>query len=483
MSIESWNVKDLSHLLRSKEVSSKEVCEQYLKSSQDQNDRLNVFVELYDDALAQAEAIDARRAKGEELPDLAGVPVGLKDNIVVQGKKATAGSLMLENYTASYDATVVERMKAEGMVLVGRTNMDEFAMGSSTEASHYGATKNPWDDTKIPGGSSGGSVAAVAADMVPVSLGSDTGGSVRQPAALCGVTGLKPTYGRVSRYGLMSLGSSLDQISPCARTVEDVAMMMRVIEGKDARDANSAVLDETSLPELGGQDLRGVRLGVPKEYFIEGIDAGVKAAVDEGIKQLEAAGAEIHEVSLPHAEYAIATYYVIMPSEASSNLGRYDGIRYGYQSQDGTLMGTYEKSRGEGFGSEVQRRIMIGAFALSAGYYDAYYKKALQVRALIKKDFDEVFKKVDALVTPTSPFTAWDIGAKFNDPLAMYLSDIYTVSANLATVPALSVPCGFSNGLPVGMQLIAKPFDESMLYRIGMQYQSLTDWHTRRPGV
>ena len=359
--------------------------------------------------------------------------------------------------------------------------MDEFAMGSSTESSHFGATTNPWDKTKVPGGSSGGSAAAVAAGFVPVALGSDTGGSIRQPASLCGVVGLKPTYGRVSRYGLMAMASSLDQIGPIARTVEDAAMVLEVIEGRDPHDSTSTELSNTTIPALIDKDLTGMKLGLPKEYFIDGMDEGVKASVMEAVHELERAGAEIVEISLPHAQYALAAYYIIMPAEASSNLGRFDGLRYGYHSNGENLQDTYSRTRGEGFGPEVKRRIMLGSYTLSAGYYDAYYRKALKVRTLIKKDFDEALKEVDAIVTPTSPSVAWGIGEKFNDPLTMYLSDIYTISANLATIPALSVPCGFVNDLPVGLQFMGKAFDEYTLLKLGAAYQDRTDWHMKTP--
>jgi aspartyl-tRNA(Asn)/glutamyl-tRNA(Gln) amidotransferase subunit A len=359
--------------------------------------------------------------------------------------------------------------------------MDDAAMGSSTETSHWGPTKNPWDTTKVPGGSSGGSAAAVAAGFVPAALGSDTGGSVRQPASLCGVVGLKPTYGRVSRYGLIALASSLDQIGPFAHTVEDVALMLQVIEGKDPRDATSVDLTQTTIPELIEKDVSGLKLGLPKEYFLEGMDPQVKKTVLEAVDRLADAGAQIEEISLPHAPYALAAYYIIQPAEASSNLGRFDGLRYGYHSSGENLKETYERTRGEGFGREVKRRIMLGSYTLSAGYYDAYYRKALKVRSLIKKDFDDALKIVDAIVTPTSPSVAWGLGEKFNDPLTMYLSDIYTITANLATIPAMSIPCGFVGDLPVGLQIMGKPFDEYTLFRIGATYQSLTDWHTRIP--
>ncbi len=445
------------------------------------NESIGAFLEVSETAMEDAKHTDHARLRGEELGPLAGIPIAIKNCIQVQGWKTTAGSRILESHAAAYDATVIERLRAAGAVLIGATNMDEFAMGSSTETSHFGKTKNPWDKTKVPGGSSGGSAAAVAAGFALGALGSDTGGSIRQPASLCGVVGLKPTYGRVSRYGLLALASSLDQIGPFARTVEDAAMILEAIEGDDPRDATSVAGAETCVPELLPEDVAGLKLGVPKEYFIDGMDPDVKKSVREAIELLEKSGAEVHEISLPHTEYALATYYIIQPCEASSNLARYDGMRYGYAPTGDGLLDTYTRARGEGFGAEVKRRIMLGSYALSKGYYDAYYKKALQVRTLIRQDFDEAFKHVDAIVSPTSPCVAWSLGEKFDDPLAMYLADIYTVSINLAALPAMSVPCGFAHDLPVGLQLIGKPFGEATLFRIGKRYQSITDWHTRTP--
>ena len=435
---------------------------------------MNAFIWVSGTAIDEAKEIDLRREAGEELSVLAGIPIAVKDNILVQGWEITAGSQILENHKGAYDATVIERLKNAGAILIGRTNMDEFAMGSSTETSHYGSTKNPHDRTKVPGGSSGGSAVAVAAGFVPCALGSDTGGSVRQPASLCGVVGLKPTYGRVSRYGLIPMASSLDQIGPFTNTIEDAALVMEVIEGKDENDATSIELASTTAPELIEPDVKGLRIGLPKEYFVEGMDEEIRMRIDEAVKKFEAAGAIIKEVSLPHAKYALAAYYIVAPSEITSNLGRFDGLRYGYHSQGSNLLDTYERTRGEGFGPEVKRRIMLGSYTLSAGYYDAYYKKALQVRSLIKQDFDEALKEVDVILTPTSPSVAWDLGAKFDDPITMYLSDIYTITANLAAIPAISIPCGTAHGLPVGLQLMGKAFDEHMLYRAGMWFEKNT---------
>lgn len=467
--------------LESGSLSAETLVSSCLKKIQLEDETTHAFLGLSETAIEEARAIDARRNAGEQLGPLAGIPVAMKDNMLVQGWESTAGALILEGHMGAYNATVTQRLKDAGAILIGRTNMDDAAMGSSTETSHWGSTKNPWDITKVPGGSSGGSSAAVATGFVPVALGSDTGGSIRQPASLCGVVGLKPTYGRVSRYGLIALASSLDQIGPFAHTVEDAALMLQVIEGKDPRDATSVDLSQTTVPELIEKDVSGLKLGLPKEYFLEGMDPAVKKTVHEAVDRLVAAGAQIEEISLPHAEYALAAYYIIQPAEASSNLGRFDGLRYGYHSSGQNLKETYERTRGEGFGREVKRRIMLGSYTLSAGYYDAYYRKALKVRSLIKKDFDDALKIVDAIVTPTSPSVAWGLGEKFNDPLTMYLSDIYTITANLATIPGMSVPCGFVDGLPVGLQILGKAFDEYTLFRIGATYQSLTDWHTRTP--
>ncbi|MFC1788169.1 Asp-tRNA(Asn)/Glu-tRNA(Gln) amidotransferase subunit GatA [Patescibacteria group bacterium] len=482
MDLSIITIKEIATKLKAKEISSEELVSLYLKRISEENEGINALLETSSSALSAAKHIDERRADNADLGPLAGIPIVLKDNITVQGWEATAGSRILEGYKASYNATVTNRLREAGVILLGRANCDEFAMGSSTETSHFGPTKNPWDKERVPGGSSGGSAAAISAGFAPMALGTDTGGSIRQPAALCGVTGLKPTYGRVSRYGLIAMASSLDQIGPLTHTVEDAAMIMQVIEGRDQNDATSIELSQTSIPELIKTDVKGLKIGIPKEYFVDGMNQEVEEIVMRAIKEFEAAGAELVEVSLPHTKYALATYYIIMPCEVSSNLGRFDGIRYGYSSSAEDLISTYERTRGEGFGPEAKRRIMLGAYSLSAGYYDQYYRKALKVRQLIKNDFDQVFKDVDLIIGPTTPTTAWKIGEKFNDPLTMYLSDIYTIAANLAAIPALSVPCGLSNGLPIGLQLMAKPFNEDTLYQAGMFYQSITDWHQQSPG-
>ncbi len=403
--------------------------------------------------------------------------------MLIADVKATAASGILKDYVATYDATVVKKLRNAGVVFIGKTNLDEFAMGSSTENSYFGPSKNPWDDRMVPGGSSGGSAAAVASNMCLAALGSDTGGSIRQPASLCGVTGIKPTYGRVSRYGLIAMASSLDQIGCFAKTAADAATVLNAISGNDPADATSVGTEEVILPELEVNDIKGLKIGLPKEYFTEGMDEGVRQKVLEAVEVLKTNGAEIVEINMPHTEYALAVYYIIMPSEVSSNLARLDGLRFGTREEGETLLETYKKTRGKLFGSEATRRIMLGTFALSAGYYDAYYKKAMQVRALIKKDYDEAFKKVDIIAGPTSPTVAWPIGEKFEDPLTMYLSDIYTISTNLAGLPGISIPCGFSKSLPVGLQLTAKSMDENNLIKTAMFYQSKTDWHTHFPSL
>ena len=434
------------------------------------------------DALAAAEAIDRRVAAGQDPGPLAGVPVGVKDIICTAGLRTTAGSRILERFVPSYDATVTARLRQAGAVIVGKLNCDEFAMGSSTENSALGTTRNPWDRTRVPGGSSGGSAVAVAARECHVSLGTDTGGSVRLPAAFCGVAGLKPTYGRVSRYGVIAYASSLDQVGPLGREVADVAVVLQAIAGHDPADTTASPRAVPAyLAALEGT-VRGLTLGLPREYFVEGMQPEVEAGVRVAVDQLERLGAKIEPVSLPHTEYAIATYYLIATAEASSNLARYDGVRYGLREPRPVLGEMYEATRAAGFGPEVKRRIMLGTYALSAGYYDAYYLKAQQVRTLIRMDFQKALETCDALVTPVAPTTAFRLGEKTADPLTMYLSDIFTISVNLAGLPALSVPCGFDRaGLPIGLQVIGRPFDEATVLRVGHAYEQSTDWHRRRP--
>lgn len=434
--------------------------------------------------MQEAERLDDTRRGGRTTMPLTAMPIAVKDNICTAGVKTTCASRMLEGFVPPYDATVVARLKAQGIVLLGKTNLDEFAMGSSTENSAFGPTRNPWNLDRIPGGSSGGSAAAVAADLCVAALGSDTGGSIRQPAACCGVVGLKPTYGRVSRYGLVAFASSLDQIGPITKDVRDAALMLQLIAGHDPLDSTSAAVAVPDYRQALQRDLSGITVGVPREFFAEGLDPDVERAVRTAIATMRDLKAEVTEISLPMTTYAVATYYLIATAEASSNLARYDGVQYGYRAmKEKDLQETYRKTRQEGFGAEVKRRIMLGTYALSAGYYEAYYGKAQAVRSLMKQDFDDAFKSVDVIVTPTMPTPAFALGEKAHDPLQMYLSDIYTISVNLAGVPALSVPCGFSSGtLPIGLQIIGRPFEEATILRTAYAYEQATDWHTKRPG-
>jgi aspartyl-tRNA(Asn)/glutamyl-tRNA(Gln) amidotransferase subunit A len=434
----------------------------------------------------QQARLDAEKA--DLTKPLGGIPIGIKDAILVQGAPAYSSSRILEGYHAPYDATVIKNLRAAGAYPLGRLNMDEFAMGSSTETSAFHPTYNPWDVSRIPGGSSGGSAAAVAAGIAMATLGSDTGGSIRQPAAFCGCVGMKPTYGRVSRYGLIAFASSLDQIGPLTHTVEDSALLLNAISGVDSHDSTSLLLPKEDFTSEIGQDLKGVRIGIPKEYFVEGIEPGVRTRVEEAIKQMISLGAEPIEISLPHTEYAVSVYYIIVTAEASSNLARYDGVRYGKRSaQTKDLLSLYEQTREEGFGAEVKRRIILGTYVLTSGYYDAYYLRAQKVRRLIRQDFEEAFKKVDLIVSATSPETAFRCGEKINDPLKMYLADIFTIAANLAGICGMSLPCGFASkegkDLPVGLQLIGPSFGEKMLFRVGHAYQQATEWHTQHPSM
>ncbi|MBN2013041.1 Asp-tRNA(Asn)/Glu-tRNA(Gln) amidotransferase subunit GatA [candidate division KSB1 bacterium] len=439
----------------------------YLEKMDEGRD-MNAFISFFSvHAMQQAEQVDLAIQNGNA-GALAGLILAVKDNIVIEGQKATCGSNILNNFVSPYTATVIERLESAGAIIVGKTNMDEFAMGSSNETSHYGVVRNPLDPERVPGGSSGGSAAAVAANMCLAALGSDTGGSIRQPASFCGVVGIKPTYGRVSRYGLVAYGSSFDQIGPITRSVEDNARILQCIAGFDERDSTSADMPVPDYTTTLGQDVNGITIGLPKEYMGEGLQPDIQATLDETIQLLEQAGATIKPISLPHTEYAIADYYILVTAEASSNLERYDGVRYGHRSREAaSLEEMYVNSRSEGFGAEVKRRIMLGSYVLSAGYYDAYYRKAQKVRRLISNDFHKAFETCDCLLTPTAPSTAFKIGEKTDDPLHMYLSDIYTVPINLAGIPAIAVPCGTDNqNLPIGLQLMAKPFDEPMIYRV-----------------
>jgi aspartyl-tRNA(Asn)/glutamyl-tRNA(Gln) amidotransferase subunit A len=448
------------------------------------DERVGAFLRVdRESALARAVEIDG--AGGESRGLLAGLPVAVKDNICARGEPATCASRMLESFVPPYDAHVIENLRAAGAVLLGRTNLDEFAMGSSCENSAFQPTRNPWDFARTPGGSSGGSAAAVAAGMVPLALGSDTGGSIRQPASFCGIVGLKPTYGRVSRYGLVAFASSLDQIGPFARDVYGAALLLEAIAGHDPRDSTSADVPVPSFTQTLEQPLEGLRIGVAREHFTAGLDQEVERAVRDALETYRSLGAEVREISLPHSQYCVAVYYIVASSEASSNLARYDGVHYGHRAaQFDNMIDMYAATRGEGFGSEVKRRIMLGTYALSSGYYDAYYLKALKVRRLIRRDFDAAFAGVDVIASPVSPVPAFKLGELLDDPLAMYLNDIYTITANLAGIPAISLPCGFSgSGLPIGLQLMAAPFEEERLLRAARMYEQATDWHTRRPNL
>ena len=487
--------------LRAGDVSARELAEAHLDRIELEGRTLNAWFSVdTEGALAAADHADerfdsARRAGAERvagiLPALLGIPIAIKDLVLQKGRPATAGSRILEGFVSPYDAHIVERLTESGAVIVGRTNMDEFAMGSSTEFCAWGPVANPWDLGRVPGGSSGGSAAAVAAYQVPLAIGTDTGGSIRQPAALTGTVGLKPTYGRVSRYGIVAFASSLDQIGPFGRDVRDAALLLGVIAGRDERDSTSGPL---AVPDYLGQlsehdgeaaaSLRGVRLGLPRQYFVAGMEAGVEARVREAVGALVDAGAEVVDVDLPHTDYGLATYYIVAPAEASANLARYDGVRFGRHDDGGSVLGDYLATRGAGFGAEVKRRIMLGTYALSAGYYDAYYLKAQKVRTLIKADFDRAFQQVDALVAPTSPTVAFPFGARLTDPVAMYLSDACTLPVNMAGLPGLSVPCGLSDGLPVGLQFIGAAWDEARLFRLGRAYEAITasaDWRAVEP--
>ena len=470
--------------LDNREFSAEELTQAHLARIDQVEPQVRAFITvMHDVALEQARAADARIAKGDASL-LTGIPVALKDILCTTDAPTTAASRILQGYCSVYDATVVRKLREQNAVFMGKTNTDEFAMGSSTENSAFFTTHNPWDLSRVPGGSSGGSSASVAASEAMLSLGSDTGGSIRQPGGFCGVIGMKPTYGRVSRFGLIAFASSLDQIGPFARTVRDAAMMLEAISGNDPNDSTSVDLPVPSYTRLLDEtrsDLRGVKVGVAREYQIDGVAPGVQAAVNAAVEDLRKLGAEIVEVSLPHTKYALATYYIVAPAEASANLARFDGVKYGLSLEADNLLDSYLRTRGEGFGPEVKRRIMLGTYALSSGYYDAYYVKAQKVRTLLKRDFDEAFEKVDVIVTPTSPTVAFGIGERTTDPIQMYLSDIFTIPANMAGIPGIAVPCGFSDGLPVSLQFMGRAFDESGVLRVAHVYEQATEWHTRRP--
>jgi len=478
-------IDETRRLLAERQVSSVELTRQYIERLHRLEPQLHAVVTITEEAaLKQAEEAD-RRLELNKAGPLTGIPMLLKDNMATAGVATTCSSKMLENFIPPYDATIVTKLKHAGAVIIGKANMDEFAMGSSTENSAFFTTSNPWDLTRVPGGSSGGSAAAVASGEAVYALGSDTGGSIRQPASFCGITGLKPTYGRVSRYGLVAFASSLDQIGPLTHDARDCALVMNIIAGYDSKDSTSVPLPLPDYTACLGDGIKGLRLGVPKEYFVKGMQPEVACAIEEALSQLEGLGARIdRDVSLPSTPYALAVYYIIAPSEASTNLARYDGVKYGYSyDETDSMWEAMEKTRQFGFGPEVKRRIMLGTYALSAGYYDAWYLKAQKVRTIIRREFDAAFEKYDAIITPTSPSTAFKIGEKADDPFQMYLSDICTIPVNIAGLPAISIPCGFSGGLPVGLQIIGKPFAEETILRIADAYQQATDWHRMRPEI
>ena len=479
------DIKAVRSHLASGEATARDTAQNALVAAENLNDELNAFLQIdREGALSRADVIDAGLKRGDTQGALAGVPLAVKDNICVKNLQASCGSLILGNYYPPYNATVVERLQAAGAVIIGKTNCDEFAMGSSNENSAFGTVRNPWDTRRVPGGSSGGSAAAVAARIVPVALGSETGGSVRQPAALCGIVGVKPTYGRVSRYGLVAFGSSLDQVGVFARSVRDAATVLRVIAGRDTRDATTAEVEVPDYVSELKKDVHGTRIGVPRTLFSEGLDAEVRAAIENSIEAYRMLGAEIVDVDLPHVKYSIAVYYIIATAEASSNLARYDGVRYGYRAEEtGNLSQMYRRTRDLGFGAEVKRRIMLGTYVLSSGYYEAYYRKAQQVRTLLRDDFRRAFERCDVILTPTTPTPAFLLGEKTDDPLAMYLNDIYTCVANLVGIPAISVPCGLSSdGLPVGLQLMGDFWSESNLFALAHAHENAKPF-TARPRV
>ena len=476
-------VAELSVALASGDISSVELTQTYLDRIAELNTELNAFITVCDEsALDQARAADAARANGEA-GALLGIPMAHKDIFCTQGISTTCGSRMLQNFVSPYDATVVERFKAAGAVTLGKTNMDEFAMGSSNENSFFGPVRNPWDTNRVPGGSSGGSAAAVAAGLCAMATGTDTGGSIRQPASFCGITGFKPSYGRVSRWGMIAFASSLDQAGTLCQSAEDAALMMNVMAGLDSKDSTSIDRDVEDYTATLDDSLDGLKIGIPRQHFAQGLSAEVEQAIRDALKEYEKLGASIREIDLPNNHLSVSAYYVVAPAEASANLSRYDGVRYGYRCENPLdLEDMYKRSRSEGFGDEVKRRIMVGTYALSAGYYDAYYRKAQKIRRLIKNDFDAAFEEVDIIVGPTSPHTAFELGAK-SDPVAMYLEDIYTIAVNLAGLPAISIPGGMVNGLPIGMHLVGSDFAEARVLNIAHQFQQQTDWHCHKPAA
>ena len=475
-------IKELRQKLSDKDISSVELIKYYHNRINRFDPEIKSFISLNETALEEASLIDQKRAKGDHLPPFAGIPIALKDLIITKNIPTTCGSKILEHFIPPYDATVTKHLKDAGFIIMGKLNMDEFAMGSSCETSYFNKTRNPWDTNRVPGGSSGGSAAAVAARLIPLSLGSDTGGSIRQPGALCGVVGLKPTYGGVSRYGLVAFASSLDQIGPFTTNVEDTAEIMTVIGKHDDKDSTSAKIDNHNYMSGLSGNIKGLKIGLPKEYFSESLNDELKNSIFDALKIMEKCGAEIVDIDMPHTEYAVAVYYIIATAEASSNLARYDGVKYGYRADGKNLNDMYVHTKSSGFGEEVKRRIMLGTYALSSGYYDAYYLKAQKVRTLIKNDFISAFKKVDLIATPTSPTTAFKLGEKLNDPLQMYLNDIYTIPLNLYGGCGISIPCGFDKKmLPLGLQLLGGYFEESRLLNCAYAFERATDWHTKIP--
>jgi len=486
MDISKITIKEASSLIKNKELSPVELTKAFIERIETLDKNLNTYITvLADSAIISAENAEKDIMNGNYSGPLHGVPIGLKDIFVMKDVAATCGSRMLENFISPYDATVTSRIKKAGAVILGKNNMDEFAMGSSNETSFFGPVKNPWNMGKVPGGSSGGSASATAAGLCTASLGTDTGGSIRQPAALCGVTGLKPTYGRVSRYGMIAFASSLDQAGPLTKSVEDAAIILNIISGKDNYDSTSVDVEVPDFTKNLNGDIKGMKIGIPKEYFVEGMDKDVENSVNKAIKDIESLGAEIIEISLPHTKYAISTYYIIAPCEASSNLARYDGVRYGYRTPDAdNLRDLFFKSRSEGFGEEVKRRIMLGTYALSSGYYDAYYLKSQKVRTLIREDFKNAWEAVDVIVAPTTPETAFNIDEKTDDPIKMYLSDVLTIPCNIAGIPGLSTPCGFSSdNLPIGLQVLGKAFDEESILRVAHAYEKINNWNLKTPDL
>ncbi|MCH7928730.1 MAG: Asp-tRNA(Asn)/Glu-tRNA(Gln) amidotransferase subunit GatA [Candidatus Dadabacteria bacterium] len=486
MELYEFSIKEISELIKKKEVSPVELTKQILNRIERYDGDINSYVTVLSDyAIQKAKKAQDDIASGKYLGPLHGVPIGLKDIFVMKDVRTTAGSKILENFKPLYNATVTQKLLDAGAIIVGKNNMDEFAMGSSNETSYFGVVKNPWDLQRVPGGSSGGSAAAVAASLCYGSVGTDTGGSIRQPASLCGIVGMKPTYGNVSRFGMIAFASSLDQAGPLTKSVYDAAIILNLISGHEPRDSTSVNAPVPDYISNLKNDIKGLKVGIPKEYFIDGIDAEVLKAVQDAIKLITELGAEIVEMSLPHTEYATAAYYIIAPSEASSNLARYDGVKYGYRSQSfDDLLDMYKNTKSEGFGEEVKRRIMIGTYALSAGYYDAFYNKARKVQTLIRQDFQNAFEKVDVILTPTAAEPAFKLGEKTSDPIKMYLSDIFTNPTNLAGLPGISLPCGYTNdGLPIGLQFIGKPFDEQNVLNAAYAYESNTDWNKRRPKI